>query len=67
MLVLLLVEAFLVFGILAFGVALVRRNKRLAELVEASQIDTMVNRYAILIICTIIRLVLDALFVYYNF
>ena len=67
MLILLLVEAFFVFIILCVGLALIKRNKKIHELVSPTDIDLMVNRYAILEICTVIRLTLDIIFVCYNF
>lgn len=67
MLILLLVEAFFVFIILCVGLALIKRNKKIHELVSPTDIDLMVNRYAILAICTVIRLTLDIIFVSYNF
>ena len=47
--------------------ALIKRNKKIHELVSPTDIDLMVNRYAILTICTVIRLTLDIIFVSYNF
>lgn len=67
MLILLLVEALFVFVILCIGLTLIKRNKKINELVSSTDISLMVNRYMILTICTVIRLALDIIFVSYNF
>lgn len=46
---------------------LIKKNKKINELVSVADIDLLINRYAILTICTVIRLTLDIVFVSYNF
>lgn len=67
MMVLLLSEAGFVVIILVLGVYAVKKNKKLAEIVEQSEIDIMTNQYIVLIIGAIIRFVMDTIFVYLNF
>lgn len=67
MLILLLVQAFFVLVILCIGLLLIKKNKKINELVSVADIDLLINRYAILTICTVIRLTLDIVFVSYNF
>lgn len=45
----------------------IRRNKKLAELVDPDDIDLMLNQYVLLIICSVLRLGLDTGFLAVHF
>lgn len=67
MLVLLLAEAYFVVSVMILGVISLKRNKKLAELVNEDEIKIMLFKYLVLLICATTRAVVDTVFVFKNF
>ena len=52
--------------ILGLGIHAIKKNKKLNSLIEESEIQLMINQYSILIVCTILRLCVDGVYLYYK-
>lgn len=53
-----------VIAILGLGLRSLYSNNKLSELIDWEDIKLMANQYKILIVCTIIRFTIDAIFIF---